>query len=140
MTYHFYGFFFFKQKTAYEMRISDWSSDVCSSDLSCTFSLCAVRFMHQPDENILERALPCMQILERYADVGHPPQQRGHPGRLGLAVEFIHELMPSAGELKLPVGKFGGHDLQLFGPIERQGTEEKTSEPQYLIVISYANL
>src|SRR3546814_3192765 len=31
MTYLF--FFFFKQKTAYEMRISDWSSDVCSSDL-----------------------------------------------------------------------------------------------------------
>src|SRR3546814_1870393 len=29
----FYLFFFFKQKTAYEMRISDWSSDVCSSDL-----------------------------------------------------------------------------------------------------------
>src|SRR3546814_1266409 len=28
-------FFFFKQKTAYEMRISDWSSDVCSSDLGC---------------------------------------------------------------------------------------------------------
>src|SRR3546814_7258127 len=28
------GFFFFKQKTAYEMRISDWSSDVCSSDLA----------------------------------------------------------------------------------------------------------
>src|SRR3546814_3509276 len=28
-----YMFFFFKQKTAYEMRISDWSSDVCSSDL-----------------------------------------------------------------------------------------------------------
>src|SRR3546814_10290383 len=27
------GFVFFKQKTAYEMRISDWSSDVCSSDL-----------------------------------------------------------------------------------------------------------
>src|SRR3546814_1856243 len=32
-------FFFFKQKTAYEMRISDWSSDVCSSDLvdTCHF-------------------------------------------------------------------------------------------------------
>src|SRR3546814_4912495 len=28
-----FWFFFFKQKTAYEMRISDWSSDVCSSDL-----------------------------------------------------------------------------------------------------------
>src|SRR3546814_5976991 len=31
--YSFSIFFFFKQKTAYEMRISDWSSDVCSSDL-----------------------------------------------------------------------------------------------------------
>src|SRR3546814_8164782 len=30
-----YCVFFFKQKTAYEMRISDWSSDVCSSDLPC---------------------------------------------------------------------------------------------------------
>src|SRR3546814_3972064 len=29
--------FFFKQKTAYEMRISDWSSDVCSSDLSAAY-------------------------------------------------------------------------------------------------------
>src|SRR3546814_7609220 len=32
MSFFFY-FFFFKHKTAYEMRISDWSSDVCSSDL-----------------------------------------------------------------------------------------------------------
>src|SRR3546814_9676669 len=31
-------FFFFKQKTAYEMRISDWSSDVCSSDLKGRFA------------------------------------------------------------------------------------------------------
>src|SRR3546814_2862231 len=31
--WNFLLFFFFKQKTAYEMRISDWSSDVCSSDL-----------------------------------------------------------------------------------------------------------
>src|SRR3546814_17762588 len=31
--FYIYVFFFFKQKTAYEMRISDWSSDVCSSDL-----------------------------------------------------------------------------------------------------------
>src|SRR3546814_6334582 len=30
---YIFCFFFFKQKTAYEMRISDWSSDVCSSDL-----------------------------------------------------------------------------------------------------------
>src|SRR3546814_10592471 len=37
-------FFFFKQKTAYEMRISDWSSDVCSSDLAALYrSLPALR-------------------------------------------------------------------------------------------------
>src|SRR3546814_7594153 len=37
MVVFFCGFiFFFKQKTAYEMRISDWSSDVCSSDLNLT--------------------------------------------------------------------------------------------------------
>src|SRR3546814_9768019 len=38
-------FFFFKQKTAYEMRISDWSSDVCSSDLQDRniFAACMVR-------------------------------------------------------------------------------------------------
>src|SRR3546814_1960422 len=34
-------FFFFKQKTAYEMRISDWSSDVCSSDLSWSKAVAA---------------------------------------------------------------------------------------------------
>src|SRR3546814_7019409 len=39
-------FFFFKQKTAYEMRISDWSSDVCSSDL-----------VHAEERRVLEIAL-----------------------------------------------------------------------------------
>src|SRR3546814_1523897 len=34
-SHRYVAFFFFKQKTAYEMRISDWSSDVCSSDLAC---------------------------------------------------------------------------------------------------------
>src|SRR3546814_6485399 len=40
-----YIIFFFKQKTAYEMRISDWSSDVCSSDLQS-----------QPESSLLIRA------------------------------------------------------------------------------------
>src|SRR3546814_7416078 len=38
MTRDFIVFFFFKQKTAYELRISDWSSDVCSSDLRAGYS------------------------------------------------------------------------------------------------------
>src|SRR3546814_8615332 len=37
-------FFFFKQKTAYEMRISDWSSDVCSSDLRMGHAHCVEAF------------------------------------------------------------------------------------------------
>src|SRR3546814_3585135 len=48
MSYLFYSilcFFFFKQKTAYEMRISDWSSDVCSSDLN--FQYLKARLQHR---------------------------------------------------------------------------------------------
>src|SRR3546814_5500971 len=37
-------YFFFKQKTAYEMRISDWSSDVCSSDLPANVKVTAYDF------------------------------------------------------------------------------------------------
>src|SRR3546814_5805552 len=54
-------FFFFKQKTAYEMRISDWSSDVCSSDLKKPPrpSLAAVGRRHclmtVPDGNVFYR-------------------------------------------------------------------------------------
>src|SRR3546814_6564493 len=50
-------FFFFKQKTAYEMRISDWSSDVCSSDLFEEI------FQRQPmsrDELYEEKGLDCL--------------------------------------------------------------------------------
>src|SRR3546814_5870867 len=42
-------FFFFKQQTAYEMRISDWSSDVCSSDLKIRFKTWKVRGKPSPD-------------------------------------------------------------------------------------------
>src|SRR3546814_4823583 len=44
-------FFFFKQKTAYEMRISDWSSDVCSSDLSAGAGSAALRTPAQVPAN-----------------------------------------------------------------------------------------
>src|SRR3546814_10597556 len=46
---HISVFFFFKQKTAYEMRISDWSSDVCSSDLT--------RYRGVEDQFLLEHAV-----------------------------------------------------------------------------------
>src|SRR3546814_5419186 len=43
---HYVYVFFFKQKTAYEMRISDWSSDVCSSDLARSYGSWATRSMY----------------------------------------------------------------------------------------------
>src|SRR3546814_14327622 len=58
-------FFFFKQKTAYEMRISDWSSDVCSSDLDADREPDA-----QPNavEEIAGRRLEHHAQLERAGD------------------------------------------------------------------------
>src|SRR3546814_7424254 len=42
--------FFFKQKTAYEMRISDWSSDVCSSDLTPVVFVFLIYLLHTTGE------------------------------------------------------------------------------------------
>src|SRR3546814_1976458 len=50
-------FFFFKQKTAYEMRISDWSSDVCSSDLR-----------HARGSRMVHAALPAQRARHRARD------------------------------------------------------------------------
>src|SRR3546814_3905476 len=68
MSYSFF-FFLFKQKTAYEMRISDWSSDVCSSDLSCG----AVT-----QRNLAESAALATASLPR---AGQPSNDSGHPRR-----------------------------------------------------------
>src|SRR3546814_17869624 len=48
-------FFFFKQKTAYEMRISDWSSDVCSSDLK-SYQFLAPRLCESADRSEVDKA------------------------------------------------------------------------------------
>src|SRR3546814_5014698 len=56
-------FFFFKQKTAYEMRISDWSSDVCSSDLPCA------RMRRDFAENALIEALRARAMDKRLLDI-----------------------------------------------------------------------
>src|SRR3546814_2090455 len=60
-------FFFFKQKTAYEMRISDWSSDVCSSDLGRLDQqvIGLVLLQHIVDEVGRERHLPPGLALAR---------------------------------------------------------------------------
>src|SRR3546814_1783507 len=57
-------FFFFKQKTAYDMRISDWSSDVCSSDLRVVAS----RALFGSCQYIIAELLPRFGIESRLID------------------------------------------------------------------------
>src|SRR3546814_9632311 len=65
-------FFFFKQKTAYEMRISDWSSDVCSSDLWCSvWQFGKLELSHVSGSPVRE-----YQIL-----MHHQPHRRAGPDR-----------------------------------------------------------
>src|SRR3546814_9070509 len=58
-----YLFFFFKQKTAYEMRISDWSSDVCSSDLLVAQHLLADRRLVESAERGADLLLAALELL-----------------------------------------------------------------------------
>src|SRR3546814_5844554 len=57
--------FFFKQKTAYEMRISDWSSDVCSSDLVLSNAIVLTRPM-------VSKALPPLMSSPRRVPTAKP--------------------------------------------------------------------
>src|SRR3546814_9189915 len=76
------SFFFFKQKTAYEMRISDWSSDVCSSDLGADRDPGARTSRRQGD-----RGQGHLQGLWRQAAVRgselHPAAGRSEERRVG---------------------------------------------------------
>src|SRR3546814_8239326 len=78
-------FFFFKQKTAYEMRISDWSSDVCSSDLGVRTAI-----DQQRQCDIVEHAAIGQQpvILEYHPDLASmqrhtPAAHRSEERRVG---------------------------------------------------------
>src|SRR3546814_6755106 len=66
-----YLFFFFKQKTAYEMRISDWSSDVCSSDLLAAAGAHPVhRHHHRLPAAVVQLRRERAARVERVPDVG----------------------------------------------------------------------
>src|SRR3546814_13243322 len=76
-------FFLFKQKTAYEMRISDWSSDVCSSDLKLRAKLVEEQrpdHLHDVGLGGVVRTLPAPFVL-----VHHRLEQRAENRRTDLA-------------------------------------------------------
>src|SRR3546814_3757323 len=81
--------FFFKQKTAYEMRISDWSSDVCSSDLHACIEITGlfVRLQRQrlrpplPDQVRRRRKRHADRIAQQYLQPGRLPFLQVQPYR-----------------------------------------------------------
>src|SRR3546814_3159135 len=81
-------FFFFKQKTAYEMRISDWSSDVCSSDLftltevECIGNCANAPVVQINDDNYEDLDYDSMtRILDALAAGEQPRTGTQNPGR-----------------------------------------------------------
>src|SRR3546814_3586619 len=110
-------FFFFKQKTAYEMRISDWSSDVCSSDLEPPAQV----YLGWADGTRFEVhccRYPTITEEEKITRIGIPPKQL-HFGTSGtMLVQICHCRVD--------------HGMLLAR------SEEHTSELQSLMRISYA--
>src|SRR3546814_8571097 len=78
--------FFFKQKTAYEMRISDWSSDVCSSDLQRAVLYLtedADRFNNRPVELRLEEPIPNTTQWKSFSKGNYTIKRRSEERRVG---------------------------------------------------------
>src|SRR3546814_2376068 len=112
-------FFFFKQKTAYEMRISDWSSDVCSSDL----------------QHVIDR-----RARKAPDAILNDPQILGHEPALGQQPVFhvigrIH-LHQRPNQMAVAPRRRGARQRLAFAVGQR--SEEHTSELQSLMRISYA--
>src|SRR3546814_10752554 len=76
--------FFFKQKTAYVMRISDWSSDVCSSDLTKTDAVATIKYKVDgtPSKEVGRFKNPLGYQVESYrADVEVPRSEERRVGK-----------------------------------------------------------
>src|SRR3546814_3586564 len=133
-------FFFFKQKTAYEMRISDWSSDVCSSDLGAGRRMTArLRPAGLLAIALLALLSPLLLLLSLLVliGLGRPVLFRqarsGLGGRPFAMIKFrsMRDLRDGQGAL-LP-------DAQRITAVGRfLRSEEHTSELQSLMRIAYA--
>src|SRR3546814_5513334 len=115
------SFFFFKQKTAYEMRISDWSSDVCSSDLPSDLLILAGRPGMGKTSLATNIAFNAARRWMRDMEDGIAPEKS-----VGAKVAFF-SLEMSADQLA----------TRILAEQSRR-SEEHTSELQSLMRISYA--
>src|SRR3546814_7134977 len=115
-------FFFFKQKTAYEMRISDWSSDVCSSDLG------GITIANAPgtgiaDDKALYSYMP--DIIEFYT--GEKALLPNVPTWRCSEPEHLREVLDRLPELVVKeVHGSGGYGM-LVGPADRKSTRLNSS-------------
>src|SRR3546814_8896466 len=125
-------FFFFKQQTAYEIRISDLSSDVCSSDLGC----------RQPD-----RDDDGGRYLRLAAGARLHHRLHGRRSRLPALLQLhqpVHVLDADAGDVQqlpaavLRLGSGGAGVVPADRLLVQAKSEEHTSELQSLMRISYA--
>src|SRR3546814_10616372 len=134
-------FFFFKQKTAYEMRISDWSSDVCSSDLDVG------------EQPAIGLAWPFAQRIAGKHHLGHDlarSQVADQLHRAGVAEAAVERAADLARHAQRPPIGVGDEHHFIILPVRRTeqpfaravggnlGSEEHTSELQSLMRISYA--
>src|SRR3546814_5310838 len=152
-------FFFFKQKTAYEMRISDWSSDVCSSDLTDR---------RYDDDHVggrgggelcLPEAASAHSESRRQPSCGNDLQlqrlrfERRHPDRRRPRLVARHELARLARRVRhcadchqgrhrnsarCPKGDSRRRKRRPLNLRNKKRSEEHTSELQSLMRISYA--
>src|SRR3546814_5075922 len=123
----FFIVFFFKQKTAYEMRISDWSSDVCSSDLKGYAAPAHLRALREHGPCPLHRRsfAPVAQAELPFGNEGQPPKSLPGEGRGPVATGPV-----------LDPGLRRGGEQETVLAFKR--SEEHTSELQSLMRISYA--
>src|SRR3546814_8327180 len=117
-------FFFFKQKTAYEMRISDWSSDVCSSDIPSGAALSAVHLSRGP--NALLMSLGSVATLASIS-----------ASASGSAIGHVRPIVLRDGAVPL-IGPAAATAAATASRLPVARSEEHTSELQSLMRISYA--
>src|SRR3546814_7772079 len=134
-----YVVFFFKQKTAYEMRISDWSSDVCSSDLDCLereIAAAGGRNRTDADELLRGRSHGCPQTGRKQHLQGGPHRKRQYPRGGGKASRRQRRNIGQGH--RSARGEMKWRDVAERFDGMRGRSEEHTSELQSLMRISYA--